>query len=121
MERYDEARAVAQKLKASGNSDVVSIAGKFLTQLDQAQQYAAYKKTNESNSAAATANNHGAKLGTESPAPVLRRKTQSTADPAPEDDAAPTAPTDASPAAAGTRAYSMVGTITEINCASAPQ
>src|SRR6266404_2172909 len=39
MERYDEARAVARKLQTSGNSDVVSVADKFLTQLDQAQQY----------------------------------------------------------------------------------
>jgi tetratricopeptide (TPR) repeat protein len=121
MERYDEARAVARKLQASGNSDVVSVAGKFLTQLDQAQQYAAFKKMNESNSAAATAVNHEAKSGAESPAPVLRQKTQSTADPAPEGDAAPTAATDASSAPAGPRAYSMVGTITEINCASSPQ
>jgi tetratricopeptide (TPR) repeat protein len=121
MERYDEARAVARKLQASGNSDVVSVAGKFLTQLDQAQQYAGYKKMNESNSAAATAVNHEAKSGAESPAPVLRQKTQSTADPAPEGDAAPTAATDTSSAPAGPRAYSMVGTITEINCASSPQ
>src|SRR5882724_3757969 len=58
MERYDEARAVARKLQASGNSDLVSVTGKFLTQLDQAQQYAQHKKMNESNSAAATAINH---------------------------------------------------------------
>jgi len=121
MERYDEARAVARKLQTSGNSDVVSVTGKFLTQLDQAQQYAAYKKTNESNSAAATAINHEAKAGAESPAPILRRKTQSTATPAPLDDVAPTAATDASSVPTGPRAYSMVGTITDVNCASTPQ
>jgi tetratricopeptide (TPR) repeat protein len=120
MERYDEARAVARKLQSSGNSDIVSVAGKFLTQLDQAQQYATYKKMNESDSAAATAVSHEAKSSADS-APVLRRKTQSTPDPVPEDDAAPTAATDASPTPTGTRAYSMVGTITEINCASSPQ
>jgi tetratricopeptide (TPR) repeat protein len=121
MERYDDARAVARKLQTSGDPETVSVAGKFLTQLDQAQQYAAYKKMNESNSVAATANNREAKSSAESPAPVLRRKTQSTANPASEDDAAPAAATDASPAPAGTRAYSMVGTMTEVNCASAPQ
>jgi len=121
MERYDEARAVARKLQTSGNSDVVSVVGKFLTQLDQAQQYAAYKKTNESNSAAATAINHEAKAGADSPTPILRRKTQSTASPTPLDDAAPTTATDASSVPTGPRAYSMVGTIADVNCDSAPQ
>ena len=121
MERYDDARVVARKLQTSGDPETVSVAGKFLTQLDQAQQYAAYKRMNESNSVAATANNHEARSGAESSAPVLRRKAQSTADPAPEDDAAPTAATDASPAPTGIRAYSMVGTITDVNCTSEPQ
>jgi len=120
MERYDEARVVARKLQASGNSDVVSVAGKFLTQLDQAQQYAAYKKMNESDSAAATAVSHETKSGAESLAPVLRRKTQITAN-STEEDASPTAATDASSAPAGPRAYSMVGTITDVNCAPTPQ
>ena len=120
MERYDEARAVARKLQTSGNSDVASVAGKFLTQLDQAQQYAAYKKMNESDSAAATAINHEAKSGAEYPGPVLRRKTQTDANSTGE-DTAPTAATDAPLAAAGPRAYSMVGTITDVNCASTPQ
>src|SRR5882724_6418609 len=121
MERYDEARAVARKLQASGNSDLVSVTGKFLTQLDQAQQYAQHKKMNESNSAAATAINHEAKAGADSPTPILRRKTQSTASPTPLDDAAPTTATDASSVPTGPRAYSMVGTIADVNCDSAPQ
>ena len=121
MERYADARTVARKLQSSGDPDVVSIAGKFLTQLDQAQQYAAYKKMNESNSAAATAIKPETNLSAESPAPVLRRKPQDTANPAPADETAPTAATDAPAATSGPRAYSMVGTITDVNCALAPQ
>jgi tetratricopeptide (TPR) repeat protein len=122
MERYDEARTVARKLQTSGNSDIVSVAGKFLTQLDQAQQYAAYKKMNESNSAAATTIKPETTSSAESIAPVLRRKTQNTANPAPAEDAAgPTAATDAPSAPAAPRAYSMVGTITDVNCTAAPQ
>jgi hypothetical protein len=120
MERYDEARAVARKLQTSGDPETVSVAGKFLTQLDQAQQYAAYKRMNESNSAAATVINHEAQSSAESSAPVLRRKTQTAANSTVE-DTAPTAATDAPLAAAGPRAYSMVGTITDVNCASTPQ
>jgi tetratricopeptide (TPR) repeat protein len=121
MERYDEARGIARKLRTSGDADVVSLTAKFLTQLDQAQQYTTYKKMNESNPAAATAVNHEAQSSAESAAPLLKRKTQSTASPASADNAASTAATDVSSAPAGPRAYSMVGTITDVNCAAAPQ
>jgi len=122
MERFDEARTIARKLQASGNADVVSIAGKFLTQVDEAQQYAAYRKMNEANSAAATALNHENKSNAESAAPVLKLRTQNSANSAqPDHDTASTGETDLPSGPAGPRAYSMVGTITEVNCASAPQ
>jgi hypothetical protein len=121
MERYAEARSVARKLQASGDPETVSVAGKFLTQLDQAEQYAAYNKMNESNSAAAAAISHEAKSNAESPTPVLRRKPQNAANLAPADDVAATAATDVPSVPAGPRAYSMVGTITDVNCVSAPQ
>jgi tetratricopeptide (TPR) repeat protein len=104
MERYDDARTIARKLQVSGDPNTVSLAGKFLTQVDQAQQYATYKKRSETTSA---------------PAAVMKRRGQDIANPPPTEDetasaAAPSAP-------AGSRAYSMVGTITDVNCAAAPQ
>jgi len=122
MERFDDARTIALKLQASGDAETVSVAGKFLTQLDQAQQYAAYKKMNEANSAAATAINHDAKSSAESPPPVLRSRTQNTANAVTSDGAASsTDATDPPSAPAGPRAYSMVGTITDVSCTDAPQ
>jgi tetratricopeptide (TPR) repeat protein len=121
MERFAEARSVVRKLQVSGDPETVSVAGKFLTQLDQAEQYAAYNKMNESNSAAAAAINHEAKSGAESSTPVLRRKPQNAANPAPTDDVGATAATDAPSTPAGPRAYSMVGMITDVNCASTSQ
>jgi tetratricopeptide (TPR) repeat protein len=104
MERYDDARAIARKLQVSGDPNTVSLARKFLTEVDQAQQYATYKKRSEA---------------TSTPAAVMKRRTQDVADPAPNENeaasvAAPSAPV-------GSRAYSMVGTITDVNCAAAPQ
>jgi tetratricopeptide (TPR) repeat protein len=119
MERFDDARTIAHNLQNSGNPSIVSLAGQFLTQVDQAQQYAVYQKTNEASSAAAPAINPEIKSTGESPAPKLRRRTQDNANFAPtEDETAPVAQPSASSAP---RAYSMVGMITDVICAAAPQ
>jgi hypothetical protein len=119
MERFDEARTIARKLQISGDPNIVSLAGQFLTQVDQAQQFAAYKKMNEATPATAPAINRETKSGGESSAAELRHRTQDNANSMrTEDEAGPgTAP--AAPAAP--RAYSMVGTITDVSCAAAPQ
>jgi tetratricopeptide (TPR) repeat protein len=119
MERYDDARAIARKLQTSGDPSIVSLAGKFLAHVDQAQQLAAYKKTNKAASAAGPATNQESKLGAEISAPALRRRAQDSANSLSAPDE--TAPTTAESAPAAPRAYSMVGTITDVNCALAPQ
>jgi tetratricopeptide (TPR) repeat protein len=119
MERFDEARTIARKLQISADPNIISLAGQFLTQVDQAQKFAAYKKMNEATSATAPAINRETKSGGESSAAELRHRTQDNANSTrTEDEAGPgTAP--AAPAAL--RAYSMVGTITDVSCAAAPQ
>ncbi len=119
MERFDEARTIARKLQSSGDPNIVSLAGKFLEQVDQAQQYAAYKKSNEATSAATPAINKETKISGEISAPALRRRTQDNANATRAEDE--TAPVVESSAPAAPRAYSMVGTITDVNCAAAPQ
>jgi tetratricopeptide (TPR) repeat protein len=119
MERFDDARTIARKLQTSGDPETVSMAGKFLAQLDQAQQYAAYKKMNEADSVAATTMNHEAKSSADTSAPVLRLRTQNTANAA-TTDGAPSS-TDATDSPSAPAAYSMVGTITEVSCTDAPQ
>jgi tetratricopeptide (TPR) repeat protein len=119
MERFDEARTIARKLQSSGDPNIVSLAGKFLTQIDEAQQYAAYKKMNEATSATTPAINQGTKLSSEIPAAALLRRTQDNADSTRTADE--TAPVVEPSAPAAPRAYSMVGTITDVNCAAAPQ
>jgi tetratricopeptide (TPR) repeat protein len=104
MERYDDARAIARKLQVSGDPNTVSLARKFLTQVDQAQQYAAYKKSSEATSA---------------PAVVARRRAPDIANSTPTEDETASAVAPSAPA--GPRSYSMVGTITDVNCAAAPQ
>src|SRR3977135_3611292 len=79
MERFDEARTIARKLQSAGDPNIVSLAGKFLTQIDQAQQYAAYKKMNEATSATTPAINRETKFSGEIPAPAMRRRTQDNA------------------------------------------
>ena len=119
MERYDDARAIARKLQSSGDPAIVSLATQFLTNVDQAQRYAAYKKTNEATSAAAPAKNRQTNLGGESPAHALIKRTQDNADlTRPEDE---TTAAEAPPPPGAARAYSMVGTITDVNCTAAPQ
>ncbi len=119
MERFDEARTIARKLQSAGDPNIVSLAGKFLTQIDQAQQYAAYKKMNEATSATTLAINRETKLSGEIPAPAMRRRTQDNANSTRTEDE--TAPVVEPSAPATPRAYSMVGTITDVNCAAAPQ
>src|SRR5258705_2633506 len=119
MERFDEARAIARKLQSAGDPNIVSLAGKFLTQIDQAQQYAAYKKMNEATSATTLAINRETKLSGEIPAPAMRRRTQDNANSTRTGDE--TAPVVEPSAPAAPRAYSMVGTITDVICAAAPQ
>jgi tetratricopeptide (TPR) repeat protein len=119
MERFDDARTIARKLQSSGDSNIVSLAGTFLTQVDQAQQYAAYRKTSEATSAATSPTNRETQSGGEIPAPALRRRTQENANSTRTDDE--TAPVVEPSAPAAPRAYSMVGTITDVNCAAAPQ
>ena len=119
MERYDDARAIARKLQSSGDPAIVFLAIQFLTNVDQAQRYAAYKKTNEATSAAAPTINRETKLAGESPAHALIKRTQHNADlTRPEDESTPA---EAPPPPAAPRAYSMVGTITDVNCTAAPQ
>jgi tetratricopeptide (TPR) repeat protein len=119
MERFDDARTIGQKLQSSGDPNIVSLAETFLTQVDQAQQYAAYKKTNEATSAATPAINQETKLTGESPAPALRRRTQDSANSTRTEDEISPVVEPSAPAAP--RAYSMVGTIADVNCAAAPQ
>ena len=119
MERFDEARTIARKLQSDGDPNIVSLAGKFLTQIDEAQQYAAYKRMNEATSATTPAINQGTKLSSEIPAPAMRRRTQDNANSTRTEDE--TAPVVEPSAPATPRAYSMVGTITDVNCAAAPQ
>ena len=119
MERFDEARTIARKLQSVGDPNIVSLAGKFLTQIDEAQQYAAYKKMNEATSATTPAINQGTTLSSGIPAAALRRRTQDNADSTRTADE--TAPVVEPSAPAAPRAYSMVGTITDVNCAAAPQ
>ncbi len=118
MERYDEARAIARNLQNSADPNIVSSVQRFLEQLDQAQQYTAYKKANETAAATAPAMNPEAKSTDLPSSPALRRRT-------PDETATTTAPpapasTDTPQAGSG-RAYSMIGTIAEVNCAAAPQ
>src|SRR6266704_2131083 len=104
----------------SGDPNIVSLAGKFLAQLDRAQQYAAYnKKMNEATSATTPAINQETKLSGEIPAPALRRRTQDNANSTRTENE--TTPVVEPSAAAAPRAYSMVGTIADVNCAAAPQ
>jgi tetratricopeptide (TPR) repeat protein len=119
MERFDEARTIARKLQSAGDPNIVSLAGKFLTQIDQAQQYAAYKKMNEATSATTPAINRETKFSGEIPAPAMRRRTQDNANSTRTEDETPPAVEPSAPATP--RAYSMVGTITDVNCAAAPQ
>jgi tetratricopeptide (TPR) repeat protein len=119
MERYDDARTIARKLQSSGDPNIVSLAGKFLAHVDQAQQLAAYKKTNEAASAAAPAMKQESKLGAEISAPALRRRAQDSANPTRAEDETASAAADSAPAAP--RAYSMVGTITDAICTASPQ
>ena len=119
MERFDEARTIARKLQSSGDPSIVSLAGKFLTQIDEAQQYAAYKKMNEATSSTRPAINQGTKLSSEIPATALRRRTQDSGSSTRKEDE--TAPVVEPSAPAAPRAYSMVGTITDVNCAAARQ
>ncbi len=120
MERFDEARTIARKLQSSGDPNIISLVDKFLTTVDQAQQYTAYKKANEAAPATTPAISRETKPGGESSAPVIKRRSQ-------QDEAATTRAQDesssiAAPSApAATRAYSMVGTITDVNCTAAPQ
>jgi len=118
MERYDEARVLGRKLQSSGAPAIASAADKFLTELDQAEQYAAFKKSSESDSAAGTGTDHEGPLSLEAPAPRLSRTRQNNAD---EKAAEESTGTTETPAPSGPRAYSMVGTITEVHCAAAPQ
>ena len=120
MERYDDARILARKLQSSGSPAIVSVADKFLTQLEEAQRSAAFKK-NESDSAARTSTDHESNLSAEFPAPGLRRTTRSDLDGKAPEESISTTDTAGTPAPSGPRAYSMVGTITEVNCAPAPQ
>src|SRR6267143_1975802 len=119
MERFDEAGTIARKLQSSGDPNIVSLAGKFLTQIDEAQQYAAYKKMNQATSATTPAINRETKFSGENPAPAVRRRTQDNADSTRTADE--TTPVVEPSAPAAPRAYSMVGTITDVNCAAAPQ
>src|SRR6266853_177795 len=120
MERFDEARTIARKLQGSGAPNIISLVDKFLTTVDQAQQYTAYKKANEAAPATTPAISRETKPGGESSAPVIKRRSQ-------QDEAATTRAQDESSsivapsAPAATRAYSMVGTITDVNCTAAPQ
>jgi len=120
MERFDYARSIARKLQSSGDPVIVSIADKFLAQLDQAEQYAAFKKMNESSSSGAVTMNDENRFAADSSAPVLRSRTPTNVTPSsiPADAAASSA---AETPAGAPRAYSMVGTITEVNCGPAPQ
>jgi tetratricopeptide (TPR) repeat protein len=119
MERFDEARTIVRKLQSSGDPNIVSLATQFLTNVEQAQQYAAYKKRNEATSATAPAIDREIESSGESPSPVLGRKTQDNANSMRTADE--TGPTAATSAPAAPRAYSMIGTITDANCTAAPQ
>jgi len=119
MERYDDARTIVRKLQSSGDPNIVSVAGKFLAYLDQAQQLSVYKKTNEATSAAVPAIKQESKLGAELSAPALRRRSQDSADSTRAADETASTPAESAPAAP--RAYSMVGTITGVSCTPAPQ
>jgi len=120
MERFDDARSIARKLQSSGDPVIVSIADKFLTQLDQAEQYAEFKKMNESSFSGAVTMNDENRFAADSSAPVLKSRTPTDVTPSgiPADAAASSA---AETPAGAPRAYSMVGTITEVNCGPAPQ
>ena len=118
MERYDEARAIARNLQNSADPNVVSAAQRFLTQLDQAQQYTAYKRANEAAAPATPAINPETKSTDLPSSPVLRRRTPD------ETTATATSSAPASidtPQVASARAYSMIGSIAEVNCAAPPQ
>jgi tetratricopeptide (TPR) repeat protein len=119
MERYDDARTIVRKLQKSGDTNIASMAGQFLTQIDQAVQYAAYKKTNEATSVTTPAINQGIESADLPAAPVIRRRAQDEANSVKtqDDTNIVTMPS----AAASSRSYSMVGTITDVNCAEAPQ
>jgi tetratricopeptide (TPR) repeat protein len=119
MERYEDARTTARKLLSSGDPNIISLAGKFLAHVDQAQRLAAYKKTNEATSAAVPAIKQESKLGAEISAPALRRRSQDSANSTRTEDETASTATASAPAAP--RAYSMVGTITDVNCTAAPQ
>jgi tetratricopeptide (TPR) repeat protein len=119
MERYDEARAIARKLQSSGDLNIVSLLDQFLANVDQAQQFTAYKKTNEAISTTAPAINRETKLAGESPAPALKRRTQDNENSTRTEEE--TASTGAPSAPAAPPGYSMVGTITDVSCADAPQ
>jgi hypothetical protein len=121
MERFDDARAIARKLQTSGDPDVISLAGKFLAQVEQEQQFAAYQKMQESNPASATTVHQELGVSAELPAPALRQRAQNVGNPATAVDGFASSASAEPPPAAAPRAYSMVGTITEANCAPAPQ
>ena len=119
MQRYDDAREIARKLQSSGDPTIVSVAGKFLAHVDQAQQLAEYKKSNEATSAAVPAIKQESKLGAEISAPALRRRAQDSTDSTRAADETASTPAESAPAAP--RAYSMVGTIAEATCTAAPE
>jgi tetratricopeptide (TPR) repeat protein len=122
MERFEEARAIARKLQISGDPDVVSLAGKLLAQVDQEQQYATYKKANESNAASAMSLRHETEMNTNVPAPALKQRTQNVANPTRLDNESASAiAVDGASAPAAPRAYSMVGIISDVSCTPTPQ
>ena len=120
MERFDDARSIARKLHSSGDPAIVSAADNFLKQLDQAQQYAAFKKMNESSSPPAATMNNENGLAADSSAPVLRSRAENNVTPSSIPAGAAVNSVAETPPSAP-RAYSMVGTITEVNCGPAPQ
>jgi tetratricopeptide (TPR) repeat protein len=119
LERFDEARNIARKLQTSGNLNNAASIELLLTNIDQAQQYLAYKKANPTSATAATTNRETGLSG-ESSAPILRRGARDNANTRKAQDGAVPVP-EPPPAPAAARAYSMVGTITDVNCAAAPQ
>ena len=126
MERYDEARAMAHKFQNSADPAIASAAEQLLARLDQGQQYAAFKKTNEAPPPTSPPINHDTQSGSDSSVPVMAHRMQAATTPTATSSASTSAPPSSAdsslPAAVNSsRSYSMTGTIAEVDCAGAPQ
>ena len=141
--RYDDARKIAESLTSSTNAEIVNLSKELIAQLDRARETASIQASQGNSTSARTAPRleggpgasgndaageeatPGREGTTPSALPRLRRRTDADENETHEKPVAPEIPDDsaaATPAPSGeSRGYSMIGTISEVNCAGFPE